>query len=78
MIRKMCDVSEQFRMLHDALSDLLRLPGIVTIMKSRRLRWAEYVTGAGKKTAYGIWMENIHLEDLEGDGKIALKRFLRR
>jgi hypothetical protein len=38
------------------LHDLYSSPGIITIIKSRRMRWAEYVVRMGRRgTRMGCW-----------------------
>jgi hypothetical protein len=47
-----------WRKLHNEEEDLYSSPGVIRIVKSRKMRWAGHVARMGeKKNAYGIWME---------------------
>jgi hypothetical protein len=50
------EVTGGWRKLHnEELHNLYPSPSIIRMMKSRRMRWAEYVTRMGKKMHIGYW-----------------------
>jgi hypothetical protein len=53
-------VTERWRKLHDEeLRDLYSSPGIIRMVKSRRMRWAEHVVRMGeKRNTYRLLWEN--------------------
>jgi hypothetical protein len=68
-----------FRLHNEELHDLYSLPSIITIMKSRRMRWAGHVAQMGeKRKAYRLlvgmrpverprrrWVDNIRMDAVE-------------
>jgi hypothetical protein len=67
-----------WRKLHnDELHDLYSSPNIVTVIKSRRMRWAGQVTRVGRGEVFrGFWLGGPkvrdHWEDLGVGGRIIL------
>jgi hypothetical protein len=53
------EVTGEWRKLHNKeLNDLYSSPSIITIIKSRRMRWAGHVARMGeKRNAYRYWRE---------------------
>jgi hypothetical protein len=65
------EVRREWRKLHNAeLNDLYYSPNIVRVIKSRRMRWAEYVARMGRGGMYaGFWWRNLKgRDDLEDPG----------
>jgi hypothetical protein len=68
-------VTGGWRRLHnEELHNLYTSPGIIRVIKSRRLRWAGHVACKGEmRDATKFWSESLkgidHLEDLSVDGK---------
>jgi hypothetical protein len=52
-------MGEWKKLLKDELHDLYSSPSIITIIKSRRMRWAGYVAQMGRRGALiGYWWES--------------------
>jgi hypothetical protein len=72
------------RKLHnDELHDLYSSPNIVTVIKSRRMRWAGHVARMGRGEVFtGFWLgcpkATDHWEDLGVGGRITLRWTLGR
>jgi len=79
------EVIEQWRRVHNAeLYYLYPSPGIIRVIRSRGMGWAEgmwHVLGPCEVNT-GFWwgdmMERYHLEDLGVDGRIILKVILKK
>jgi hypothetical protein len=78
------EVKGEWRKLHDEeLRDLYSWSSIISIIKSRRMRWAGHVARMGeKRNAYRYWWksqrEGDHLEDQDVGGWIILGWILER
>jgi hypothetical protein len=75
---KMDEVTGEWRRLHnEELYALKPSPNIIRVIKSRRLRWAGYVTSIGGEVHIGFcWgntKERDHVQDRRIDGRIILK-----
>ena len=63
---RMDKVTGEWRRLHnEELNDLYSSPNIVRLIKSRRVRWAEYVARMGEErgcrgSCWGNWRERDH------------------
>jgi hypothetical protein len=72
------EVDGSWRKLHnDELHSLYSSPNIVRVIKSRRMRWAGYVTRMGRGEVFtGFWLGSPkvrdHWEDLGVGGRMAL------
>jgi hypothetical protein len=54
------DVTEELKKLHDGHTDLYSSPNIVRVIKSRRRRWAGYVSRMRRGEVYtGFWWGNL-------------------
>jgi hypothetical protein len=78
------EVTGEWRKLHnEELHDLYSSPSIITIIKSRRMRWAGHVARMGRRgTLIDYWWESQrerdHSEDPDVDGWIILGLILER
>jgi hypothetical protein len=78
------EVTGEWRKLHnEELHDLYSLPNTFRVIKSRRMRWAEYIARMGRgKMHTGFWWGNLrnrdHFEDTGIDGRIILKWIFRK
>jgi len=66
------------RLRIEELYHLYFSPGIILVIKSRRMSWAEHVESLKKGGVHrGIWRRNLrergHMEDIGVDGRIILK-----
>jgi hypothetical protein len=72
------------KLRNDELHSLYSSPNIVTVIKSRRMRWARNVARMGGRgevfTGFSLGGPNVrdHWEDLGVGGRITLRRTLRR
>jgi len=69
------------RLCNEELHNLYIIPNIITVMKSRRVRWAGHVVRMGEmRNAYNILVGKSegkkHSEDLRLDGNIILESIL--
>jgi hypothetical protein len=74
-------VAGGWRRLHnEELHNLYASPNIIRMIKSNRMRWAEYVARVGQMNEYNILSENLKgrdlAEDVGIDGKIILEWIL--
>jgi hypothetical protein len=72
-----------WRKLHNELHSLYSSPNIVTMIKSRRMRWAGHVARMGRREVFtGFWLGGPkvrdHCEDLGVGRRITLSWNLRR
>jgi hypothetical protein len=78
------EVDRLCRKLHnDELHSLYSSSNIVTVIKSRRMRWAGHVAHMGRGEVFtGFWLEGLkardYWEDLGAGGKITLSWTLGR
>jgi len=78
------EVTREWRKLHNEdLNDLYSSPNIVWLIKSRRIRWAEYVAHQGERrdvyrVLVGKHEERDQLGDADIDGKIILRWIFRK
>jgi len=72
------EVAGGWRRLHNGeLHNAYASPNTISAIKSRRMRWVNYVVRCDKREMHTIiWLENLkgrdHLEELGVDGKIIL------
>jgi len=77
-------VTGEWRKLHnEELNDLYCSPNIVQVIKSRIIRWVGHAAHMGERISYtGFWWGNLrerdHLEDPGMDGRIILRRIIRK
>jgi hypothetical protein len=73
------EVTGEWRRLHnEKLYGMYSSPNIITVIKSRRMRWAGHVARMGREEVHtGFWWgnprEGDHLENPGVDGRIILK-----
>ena len=78
------EVTGEWRKLYkEELNDLYCSPGIIRVIKSRKMRWAGHVARMGRGEEYtGFWWGELikrdHFEDLGEDGSIILKRVFKK
>jgi hypothetical protein len=78
-------VAREWRTLHDEHThSLCTTANIIRVIKSRWMRWAgrvarmEYIRNAYRTVVFKTRIEDNHLKDLGLDGRIILKRILRK
>jgi hypothetical protein len=77
------EVTGGWRKLHnEELHGLYSSPGIVRVIKARRMRWAWHVAHMGEARSTTFWLGGLkggdHWEDLGIDGRITLRWILGR
>jgi hypothetical protein len=67
-------VARVYRRPHnEKLRNLYASPNIISVIKSREMRWAGQAARMGEMKNTTVWLENLngkdHMEDLDTDGK---------
>jgi len=67
---------------NEKLNDLYSLPNIISVIKSRRMRWAVQVARMWREVYAGFWWGNLkerdHSEDAGVDRRIILRWIFRK
>ena len=77
--RKRYEVTTEWRKLHNKeLNGLYCSTNIVRVIKSRRMRWAGYITRMGEgRGVYRVWWGNLSVRDHLGDPGVDERIILR-